>query len=149
MLIYKRLSSNELPLFKQLTAVFKTVFAGEEVFEDVSDTYLQRLLEQESFWVYLTLDEQMNVLGGLTAYELPKYHSESSYLYIFDLAILPEYQRQGLGKKLIESLIKEATEQGFEEVFVQADKGDEGAISFYKKTGGQPEDVIHFSFPLS
>jgi len=29
---------------------------------------------------------------------------------------------------------------------LQADVGDDYAIDFYKKIGGVPEDVIHFSF---
>lgn len=47
---------------------------------------------------------------------------------IRSLAILPEYQRQGIGKKLLESALKEARELGIKKVFTLTYQPD-----FFKK----------------
>ncbi|WP_342775446.1 hypothetical protein [Leptospira ilyithenensis] len=39
-------------------------------------------------------------------------------------------------------------QNGVEEVFLQADLGDDYAIEFYRSTGTTPESVVHFYYPL-
>lgn len=70
--------------------------------------------------------------------------------YIYDLAVLTEYQRQGVGKQLIEFIKAYCEKQGSEGVFVQADKPDDYAIDFYRKTRPTTEEpVVHFSYNLN
>ncbi len=89
------------------------------------------------------------ILGGLTVYILDQYYSEQPLAYIYDLAIAKKFQRQGIGKKLITALREYCNENGFEEVFVQADKADDIAIDFYRSTKITAEEqVVHFYYKL-
>jgi aminoglycoside 3-N-acetyltransferase I len=70
--------------------------------------------------------------------------------YLYDLAVLPEYQRKGVGKKLINFTNSYCKERGFEEVYVQADKADDYALDFYRSTNPtKEEDVSHFYYKLN
>jgi len=79
---------------------------------------------------------------------LRQYYSTSPLVYIYDLAVAPEYQRKGIGKMLITEIQSYCKDIGVEEVFVQADVADDYALDFYRSTGARGEDVVHFYYPL-
>ena len=85
-----------------------------------------------------------NIVGGLTAYILQQYYSRLPLVYVYDIAVKIEFQRQGIGRMLITSITKYCKEIGVEEVFVQADEVDDYAIEFYTSTGARNEKVRHF-----
>jgi aminoglycoside 3-N-acetyltransferase I len=92
---------------------------------------------------------EQKIIAGLTVYVLDLYYSEKPLAYIYDLAVLPEYQRIGVGKKLVGFTNEYCRQKGFEEVFVQADKADIHALDFYRSTGPTNEEpVIHFYYKL-
>jgi len=69
--------------------------------------------------------------------------------YLYDLAVLNEYQQQGIGRKLIQYINDFCRTEGFEEVFVQADEADEYALRFYRSTKPTDEErVRHFYYTL-
>jgi aminoglycoside 3-N-acetyltransferase I len=129
-----------------------TVF--EKVFEMKSYTrpgqgHLEKLLNSKNFFVVAAKSEG-KIIAGLTVYVLDQYYSEKPLAYIFDLAVLTEYQRQGVGRKLIEFTNEYCKDKGFEEVFVQADKVDDYALDFYRSTKPTNEEpVVHFYYTLS
>ena len=90
------------------------------------------------------------IVGGLTVYVLEQYYHIKPLAYIYDLAVTASFQRKGIGKKLIDAVNNHCREQGFEEVFVQADKIDDYARDFYRKTRPtNEEDVSHFYYTLN
>src|SRR5215510_8350435 len=98
----KQLAINDLPLFKALIHLFNLVFE-EEVTNIGIDENLSRLLGEARFIVMVALHENA-VIGGLTAYELPLYYSQHAEIFVYDLAVDTEYQRKGIGKRLIQTL---------------------------------------------
>jgi aminoglycoside 3-N-acetyltransferase I len=129
-----------------------TVFG--EAFDDVgtyggnrpSAAYLQRLLHSDSF-IALTATRRGQVVGGLTAYELRKFEQERSEIYIYDLAVAAADRRQGIATALIQELRRFAAARGAYVIFVQADLGDDAAITLYTKLGRR-EDVLHFDIAV-
>jgi ribosomal protein S18 acetylase RimI-like enzyme len=142
----KRLENQDLDAFIALIRVFEEVFEMKE-FRLPGEKYLQQLLEKDGFFVFVALRNEQ-VVGGLTAYTLEQYYSERPLVYIYDLAVLNQYQRQGIGKMLMNGITSYCKGIGVEEVFVQADQPDEHAIEFYHATGGIAEQVVHFYYPL-
>ncbi len=118
-----------------------------EGFKMPDENYLKQLLAQDDFFVFVASSDD-KVVGGLTAYTLQQYYSQMPLVYIYDLAVKTEYQRQGIGKLLLSAITDYGKEIGVEEVFVQADEGDDHAIEFYHATGGMAEKVVHFNYPL-
>jgi aminoglycoside 3-N-acetyltransferase I len=141
-----KLAPSDLDKFIQLIKVFEDVFEMQH-FEMPAKPYLQQMLEKTDFFVFAALAD-FDVVGGLTSYTLQQYYSAAPLVYIYDLAVKTTYQRQGIGKSLIEAITAYCKGIGIEEVFVQADKIDEHAVAFYRSTGAIEEQVLHFNYPL-
>jgi aminoglycoside 3-N-acetyltransferase I len=119
------------------------MFEGEH--ESLSDAYIERLLVRDDFWAVAAFRDGQ-IVGGLTAHALPMTASESSVVFIYDIAVLPDHQRQGVGRHLLVSLRDAAAAVGIEELFVPADNEDSHALKFYRSLGGAASEVIHFTF---
>jgi aminoglycoside 3-N-acetyltransferase I len=146
---FRRLTANDVPLLKQLLTVFGQAFNEPDTYQgDVPrDSYLGNLLGKENFIVLVAIDEH-KVVGGLTAYILDKFEKERKEIYIYYLAILENYRRQGIATKLIFKLKQISQEQGAYVIFVQADRGDMAAISLYKSLGTS-EETYNFDIPVN
>ena len=142
------LSGEDIEVFMKLVSVFEKVFDMQS-FMMPPKTHLQTILLKPEFIVFVAKHND-EVIGGLTAYVLHQYYSEKPVAYLYDLAVKPAFQRQGVGKELVAALNAHCRERGFQEVFVQADKADDYAIDFYRKTGTTAEEeVVHFYYALS
>ncbi len=80
---------------------------------------------------------------------MQQYYSKSPLVYIFDLAVKTEFQRKGIGKRLIVANNSYCRDVGVEAVMVQAHEVDDYAIKFYHSTGATAEKVIHFDYVLN
>jgi aminoglycoside 3-N-acetyltransferase I len=107
-----------------------------------SKAYLERLLGSNTFIAVAAL-KRNEVVGGVTAYVLPKFEQERSEVYIYDLAVAAAHRREGIATVLITKLKEIASLRGAYVIFVQADPGDDAAIALYTKLGIR-EDVLHF-----
>ena len=112
------------------------------------ERHLKSLLRKPGFMAFVA-KSGAKVIGGLTAYVLYQYYAEKPLAYIYDLAVKTNLQRQGIGQQLISAINDHCRKQGFEEVFVQADRIDQHAVDFYRKTHPtEEEDVLHFYYSL-
>lgn len=143
----QKLSYQHIHAFEELLDVFEEVFEMKN-FELPSNKHLQELLDKEDFFVFVALYEG-TIVGGLTAYSLTQYFSESPLVYIYDVAVLKKYQRKGIGKKLLLGITDYCKDMGIEEIIVQADEADEHAIEFYHSTGAQAAKVVQFYYGLN
>jgi aminoglycoside 3-N-acetyltransferase I len=107
----------------------------------VSETCVDRLLQQDTFWAVAAVDED-GVVGGLTAHVLPMTKGEHSELLINDVAVREDRQRQGIGQMLVNWAVKEAFALAMHTVFFLADNDDVDAVRFYKKLDGVASDVM-------
>jgi len=139
----RRLRVGDLDLARRLFAVMAEVF--EEPSALLSDRYLDSLLSRESFWALAALvgDE---VVGGLTAHTLFMTRDESAEVFIYDVAVRQDRQRQGIGRQLVTALCAAAAKAGIGDVFVLADTTDAYALDFYRALGGGAAAVIMFTF---
>lgn len=131
---------NEL---KELITVFSHAF---EAAYTVTDVYLQSMLDNNTA-IILGVVVNSKIVGGLVAFEMMPIHG-SKELYIYDIAIHPDFQNQGLGAKLIEYLKTKAKQIGVRTVFVEAESEDVGAVAFYRAIGGEEVAVNHFNFSI-
>jgi aminoglycoside 3-N-acetyltransferase I len=143
----ERLNHYDVGKFTELIQVFEDVFEMKD-FKMPDEVYLQQLLKKDDFFVFVALLDR-KVVGGLTSYIMDQYYSKSPLVYIFDLAVKTEFQRQGIGKMLIAGNNTYCRDIGAETVMVQADEADDYAIDFYHATGARAEKVIHFDYTLT
>ncbi len=142
----KKLEGQDIDEFVRLIELFEEVFEMEN-FAMPHRVYLREVLSKEGFIALVALAGE-RVVGGLTAYVLEQYYSEKPLAYIYDLAVEAARQRRGIGKQLIAAFQQYCQEQGFEEIFVQADQEDAHAIDFYRSAGAMEKEVRHFYYAL-
>lgn len=144
----KQLGPNDLELMNGLLARFAEDFEEPETYNDQRPdaTYTQELLASNTF-IALVAHQQRNVIAGLAAYELKKFEQRRSEIYIYDLAVAPQFRRRGIATALIEELQTIAAARGAWVIFVQADIPDEPAVKLYSKLGTR-EKVLHFDIPV-
>lgn len=139
----QKLAHTDVPLFSELIRLFIRVFEEEQQ-ELPSSEYLQSVLSNPAFHVYVALHEG-KLIGGLTAYEMPRYYIKSSELYIYDIAVEKAYQNKGAGKMLMQAICRYAAGHQVENIMVEAHEEDELAVHFYTAFMGTSERVIHFN----
>lgn len=139
-----RLTSADAYRAHELNALFGDVFGDRETYRAAppSSDYLQSLLRKDHIIVLVAV-AGAEIVGGLVAYELEKLERARSELYIYDLAVTEPHRRRGIATALIEHLRELAKQRGAWVIYVQADYGDDPAISLYSKLGTR-EDVMHF-----
>ncbi len=128
---------------KELIAVFSLAFESSY---DTSDEYLLSMLRNTAC-VILGAVVENRIVGGLVAFEMTPIHGTKEF-YIYDIAVHPLSQKQGVGRKLIEAVKEEARTRGVGAIFVEAESEDEGAVAFYRAIGGEEVAVNHFNFTL-
>ena len=138
-----RLAVAELRRARELFLIMAGVF--ETPAEPLSDRYLTRMLVRDDFWA-LAASIDGRTVGGLTAHTLPLTRAEVSEVFIYDLAVVSEHQRQGVGRQLVTTLRSLAAAAGVSVVFVPADNEDTHALDFYRAVGGTPAPVTIFTF---
>jgi aminoglycoside 3-N-acetyltransferase I len=140
----KRLHKKDVRIARQLFILLQDVFAVDN--KTIAKTsYLKALLDNSSFICFAAIYKD-EVIGGLTAYELPMYFSACAEIYIYDIAVKPEFQRMGIGNKLLSAINNHAVQNGIKTVFVDACESDEHALDFYRSTTAAEERVIQFTY---
>ncbi|AKJ06783.1 aminoglycoside 3-N-acetyltransferase I [Archangium gephyra] len=139
----KRLKAGDRESAKVLFTLMAKLF--EEGSEELSDGYVDRLLGQEDFWAIAAFVDN-DIVGGITAHTLPMTRTESSELFIYDIAVRSDQRRKGIGRRLMEELRAQATGLGIRDLFVPADNEDVHALDFYRALGGESAPVTIFTF---
>ena len=144
----RRLVTGDVELVRQLNDLFGEAFTDRETYaaDPPSDAYLETLLAKDHVVILAAIAGE-SVVGGLVAYELEKLERARREYYIYDLAVGEAHRRRGIATALIELVRDIATPRGAWVVFVQADYGDDPAISLYEKVGRR-EEVLHFDITI-
>jgi len=88
---------------------------------------------------YVAMDKE-KIIG----FALFQHWDESSY-YLAEMALLPEYQGHGVGKKLVFSIFEK--NPASKRILLITEKDNHSAQSFYKKIGFQHSSFIHPDYP--
>ncbi len=132
MLTTKILNSNDINLVFQLINLYKKVF---EIKEDIpTEEYLSSFINKPNVIIGVVIMDN-KVLGGYTAYILPSIYRDIPDIYLYDLAVDSDYQGQGLGKNLIQSLKEYAKSISARSMYCHTDVDSIQANEFYQRRG--------------
>lgn len=143
----RRLGADDVAAMRDLNALYGDAFEDHQTYrhDTPDDAWIARLLAKDAI-ILLVAEDDGAIIGGLTAYELPKLEAARSEIYLYDLAVAETHRRKGIATALIQELQHIAAETGAWAVFVQADHIDPPAIALYSKLGVR-EEVLHFDLP--
>ena len=91
--------------------------------------------------LFLHAKDENGKIVGYVAFEI--FHEENS-AYMRQLAILPEYQKQGIGKMLIESILKEQPDLA--KLYLITRKINHAAVKFYERLGFREDSFTMHKF---
>ena len=80
--------------------------------------------EKDCGYVFAAVQEENRVVGFLTAF------SSIDSADLTNIAVLPEYRRQGIAGALLQALLAETGEK---EIFLEVRESNQNAIAFYQK----------------
>ena len=89
--------------------------------------------------VFLLAYEAGQPVGFLRGTELGQLKSDRRQMFLYEIAVKEGARRRGYGRALIEWLVRECRERGFEEIFVFTDPANEAAMMLYRSTGAVTE----------
>lgn len=114
-----RLTPHDSALMDALLSVFGDAFEDQETYGGArpGKAYIESLLAN-SFFIALIAVKDGAVVGGLAAYDLPKFERERSEIYIYDLAVAAAHRRAGIATALIQTLRQIAAARSAHVVFV-------------------------------
>lgn len=133
------LDRTDLVAYTQLIRLFEAVFEWED-FELPDTAHLQRTLDAGQ-WMVWVAERDGEIVGGLTAIRLDLYSDPRPSAYLYDFAVATDWQRQGIGRRLMTALLDHCRAQGYALAFVQADVEDTHALEFYQAM--RPSEVMH------
>lgn len=143
-----RLGPKDQDLFAEMLNLFGREFDEPDTYGSnrPGTKYVSELLESTTFVALVAIEDDL-VVGALVAYELPKFEQARSEFYIYDLAVDKNYRRRGVATDLINETRRIAKDRDGWVVMIQADYGDEPAISLYSKLGKR-EEILHFDIDV-
>ncbi len=119
----------------------------------VSTEYMAKFLSNPSNFLLIaegeTEEGETELIGFLSAHRLDSLEQEAEAMFIYEIDVEARHRRQGAGAALITHIRRIADERQMFELFVLTNHFNEGAVAFYKATGGQVEegDELMFVYP--
>lgn len=144
MIEIKVLTIKDFEFAGDLLYYFREEFSDDEPFR-LSDERLKVLLTQKDFYIFAAFVDD-KLAGGITAYKLLGSDYLHPELFIYDLAVKPDFRRKGIAAKLLKAVQKFGIETGVKETFVFAEMDDEQAMAFYQSQKGEQLNSAMFSF---
>lgn len=86
---------------------------------------------------------------GYLGFEYPTPLPSNQHVYEINIAIHPNYQRLGIGRKLIETIKRQALEQGKRKLSLRVLASNQGAIQFYQSCGFIEQGRLNEEFYLN
>ena len=142
---YRRLSSDDLPLALAMNRDFREGFAEKGS--------LRAFLSSPDCWLFAAVLEN-RIVGFAYGYALQRLNTGRKMLYIHEVGVLDDYQRQGIGTQMLTKLKEACAAEGFCKIFLTCYQNNFGANALYRKAGGKPceesqgNDTVYW-FPIA
>lgn len=120
-------------LEKQDLGLMKDVLNDDNMIFNIN--YLNNFIDNKNSYGFIAKDEN-NIVGFAYAYTLLRPDGRTMF-YLHSIGMLPNYQNNGYGSKLLFFIKEYSKKIGCSEMFVITDKGNARACHVYEKLGGK------------
>ncbi|WP_155987917.1 GNAT family N-acetyltransferase [Gorillibacterium massiliense] len=137
--VYKKLSLSDLHLVLRMEQDFRSGF--------ICVDNARQFLSNPSNWLFACIEDE-RIIGFAYGYELNRLNDIGNMLYIHEVGVLPEYQRQGIGREMLTRMKELCTLSGICRFFLFSQKSNTAACALYESVGGEAshEDDVAFFF---
>jgi len=118
---------------RQVVRLWKTLFADDPPHNDPDQVITAKLKVDEQLFIAM---DKGTLLGTIMA----GYDGHRGWLY--SVAVDPQQQKTGIGRKLVEHALASLHEHGCLKVNLQIRSGNSEVIAFYKKLGFEIEERV-------
>ncbi len=128
---------------EQLLNVFLSAYLAQDRLniEELSSYFNEKIIPRLETGELTLATYDKDKLIGFAIFE--KWEGQSYYLA--EMAVLPEYQRQGIGKQLVFSIFDQ--DQDAETILLVTEKDNRWSQSFYEKLGFKHSSFQHPNYP--
>ncbi|MHD0398020.1 GNAT family N-acetyltransferase [Staphylococcus simulans] len=109
--------------YQAIERLVKSAFESVEMSDQTEHLLVQRLRESDAYRPELSLvaiSEKDEIIGQIMLSQIT-IGSHTSSLALAPLSVAPHYQKQGIGRKLVETALKAAQQSGYPSVVVLGD----------------------------
>ena len=139
------------PIKKEEISVVASIYAEAFNKADIGEKWIQEKAEEFMNWwfdnqsdLFFVAIHKNQLIGGIVAGIKPWCNGKN--LTDSELFVHPDFQRQGVGKKLVKTLLKEAIRKyKIVEFEGLADKGHEFPLNWYRKLGIKETNLVHIA----
>lgn len=118
---------------------------ADEVFDhDVIPEQATRFLNDPAHYIAVAIVDDL-VVGMATANEY-LHPDKPAMIWVNEMGVSPEWQRQGIGTRLLDTILNLARARGFEEIWLGTEDHNIPARGLYKSLGGEEEPFIMYSW---
>ena len=119
---------------REVAQLWLTVFSDAPVWNKPSEDIKRKLeIQRELFYV-------AKIEGKVVGTAMAGYDGHRGWVYY--VATLPEYRRQGIGKALMDTVEKGLSKIGCPKLNLQVRSGNYEAVEFYRRLGYDIEDRV-------
>ncbi|MFN8452955.1 MAG: GNAT family N-acetyltransferase [Anaerolineae bacterium] len=127
----------------EIMALLHLIPANRTLARDEWRAVYQRFREAEGIEVFVAVDRQQPpIIVGFVALSIIRGLTEGRGL-IDDIAVLPTYQRRGVGTALLEAAMKRAERLNLHHLMINVERADDRAKAFYEALGFSSGDILH------
>jgi ADP-ribose pyrophosphatase YjhB (NUDIX family)/GNAT superfamily N-acetyltransferase len=127
----------------EIMALLHLIPANRGLSRDEWREVYQRFREALDIEVFVAVDPQTPpIIVGVLALSVMRALTEGRGL-INDLAVLPTYQRRGVGTALLEAAMKRAERLNLHHLMINLERADDRARAFYTALGFSEGDMLH------
>ncbi|MFC5649818.1 GNAT family N-acetyltransferase [Paenibacillus solisilvae] len=132
--------SFQLSDYRPVTELLETVLS-EECYELTMEAFARQLSWDSELVLVAAIDDEIAgmIIGTI----------DNNKGYYYRIAVHPDYQRQGLGKRLIESLRTRFEQRNVTKIMITADEHNEPILSLYESLGYATNDFFRSFQKLS
>ncbi|MDF2941795.1 MAG: acetyltransferase family protein [Herbinix sp.] len=136
--VFRKLGLSDLTLVMQMDVDFRKDFVCEE--------NVRLFLSNPMNWIFACIDNN-RIIGFAYGYDLNRLNNIGNMLYIHEVGVLPEFQRQGIGNQILNSIKSLCRLTGICRFFLFTEKSNQAACALYESVGGEPahnDDISYF-----
>ena len=102
--------------------------------ELATSTAMQLFLANPLNYLLIAVNDE-KAIGYLFAYELQRPDRDQSMMFLYDITVIDEYRKKGVGTALVDRLKALCTNRHIMKMFVPTSRSNIPAVNLYQKTG--------------